>query len=800
MVMARGTMWIRVTIAIAVGAIIGAVALNVWTQGFRYRGLAEERWDPRKAESSYAGSVSCRECHERFYKLWAPSHHGRAMQPVTAAFVKESLPPLAEPITIGASQFSVDLDQQQVIEEKDGKRTAYPMLHAMGGKNVFFFLTPLDRGRLQVLPLSYDVRREEWFDTTGSMVRHFSEEPDSAIDWRDPLLTFNTACYNCHVSQLDKNYDASTNTYHTTWREPGINCEACHGPGEEHNRVCREVPKGTVPRDIKTVRWGDFTRQQTNDACAPCHAKMRQITPTFMPGDRFFDHHDLVCLEDRDFYPDGRDLGENYTQTAWLMNPCAQSGMLDCIDCHTSSGRFRQEEAPSTSCLPCHAQRVRKPETHSHHPNGPQTPTCVSCHLPMTEFSRMKRSDHSFRPPCPEASIRFKSPNACVLCHTDKTNDWAAAKVKAWHPTSHWREKILLEGALVDAARKRDWGRLPEMIAHIRSSSSESVVVTSLVRLLASCPRPEKWAAIRQCIKHASPLVRGAAAGALADDLQTPGSAEELLQALHDDVRLVRVRSVVALARYPREAIAPEHLVALKKAEEEALASFSAQPDAWHSHYNRGNYRSARGDQKAALAAYKQAIALRSDIVQPYVNASVISSQLGDLSASVSFLRKAHQAAPEHGAVNFNLGLALAEKGDKKGAEKHLRLAVKVEDTRAQAAYNLAVLVAGRDENEAIRLCRIAAKSDPGNARYAYTLAFYLAGRFPTEATGILEALIARHRSYADAWILLGRCYETTGNGKAASQHYLAMEKEPALPAEVRKLAGTRLTAVPKGQ
>ena len=28
----------------------------------------------------YTGSTSCRECHEKFYRLWAPSHHGLAMQ------------------------------------------------------------------------------------------------------------------------------------------------------------------------------------------------------------------------------------------------------------------------------------------------------------------------------------------------------------------------------------------------------------------------------------------------------------------------------------------------------------------------------------------------------------------------------------------------------------------------------------------------------------------------------------------------------------------------------------------------
>jgi hypothetical protein len=42
----------------------------------------------------YAGTGSCRECHEKFYQLWAPSHHGLAMQPITPTFLQTELKPL----------------------------------------------------------------------------------------------------------------------------------------------------------------------------------------------------------------------------------------------------------------------------------------------------------------------------------------------------------------------------------------------------------------------------------------------------------------------------------------------------------------------------------------------------------------------------------------------------------------------------------------------------------------------------------------------------------------------------------
>src|ERR1039457_2942958 len=97
---------------------------------------------------------------------------------------------------------------------------------------------------------------------------------------------------------------------------------------------------------------------------------MEPITDSYAPGDRYFDHFGLAALEDREFYPDGRDFGENYTLTGWLLNPCAKAGRLDCLHCHTSSGRFRLRDDPNASCLPCHEQRVRDVAAHSHHKPG----------------------------------------------------------------------------------------------------------------------------------------------------------------------------------------------------------------------------------------------------------------------------------------------------------------------------------------------------------------------------------------------------------------------------------------------
>ena len=52
-------------------------------------GLAQEEVPTDSA--GFTGSVSCRDCHERFYERWATSHHGLAMQPYTDEFARTNL-------------------------------------------------------------------------------------------------------------------------------------------------------------------------------------------------------------------------------------------------------------------------------------------------------------------------------------------------------------------------------------------------------------------------------------------------------------------------------------------------------------------------------------------------------------------------------------------------------------------------------------------------------------------------------------------------------------------------------------
>jgi tetratricopeptide (TPR) repeat protein len=743
----------------------------------------------------YVGSKSCRDCHERFYALWSTSHHGLAMQPYSAELARRLGEAGQKEVTVTGQRYRAEVSPAAgfviALSNRGGSR--FPIVHALGGKNVFYFLTPQDRGKLQVLPLAFDVNKKEWFDATGSMVRHFIGAEDRRIDWKDPLLTFNTSCYSCHVSQLSTNYDLKTDTYRTTWAEPGINCETCHGPAGEHVRLFSEAAPGKRPAALGLISNKTLTHQQRNDTCAPCHAKMMIVKSTFTPGSRYFDHFDLATLESQDFYPDGRDLGENYTFTSWRMSPCAKSGMLDCVYCHTSSGRFRfKNEDPNGACMMCHAEKVTNLTEHTRHKPNSSGSLCISCHMPMTEFARMRRSDHSMLPPAPAATIAFKSPNACNICHSDRNAAWADRYVRAWRKRDY-QKPVLYRAGLIAAARRGDWARLTEMLEYVTGAERDEVFAASLVRLLETCPNERKWPAIRKAAQDPSPLVRGAAAQHLGASLTTE-NRDALLQATRDEYRLVRVRAARSLAQYPTDQLSAEDRKSLDAASQELVASFQSRPDDWTSYFNLGSYYLDRNEPQRALASFEIAITLRPDVVMPYVNASIAQARLGRNAEAGSSLRKALEIEPESAAVNFNLGLLEAENQNLAEAEKYLRAALKANSAMAEAAYNLGVLVARDRLEEAIAWCRKAVALQPESLKYGYTLAFYLnEGGRTDEAIRQLQALIARHPENPDAWALLAAVLEKRGQVREAQAVYRKASNNKLLPERDRLLFEEKL-------
>ena len=674
-----------------------------------------------ESKRRYSGSSSCKECHPKFYKLWEPSHHGKALQPWSAE-VAEAIPPQSEAIEAEGHFYLAHITPERGwISDEKGKE--YDVIYTLGGKNYYNLLTLLEDGRLQVLPIFYNVREGIWENTTQSMLRHFDDgRTDAPISWRDSMLTFNAACFSCHVSQIDSNYDPETDTYATTWNEAGISCESCHGPASEHIRVCEAAPTNQPPENMELIGWWQMDREQRDSACAGCHTKGGPISEGFETGDRYWDHYDLTTFEHLDYYADGRDLGENYTMGSWELSPCVKQSDLACTHCHTSSGRDKHKDTPNNACLPCHQTRVDNPTAHTHHKNH----TCIACHMPMNPFGGMNQSDHSMRPPMPQLSIAVGSRNACVMCHEKKDSEWALQKINEWHPDFETKRAFELERALlVQAMKNGEWAKLPAVYTFIKNPDSDPLFVTSLIRMLPPGGDPTQHTILRRLVTDsAHPLVRSAAATALDAD-NIPEDRLPLFKALSDRYRLIRIRAAERLIALPPETVPKIYKDAYNAAVKEMWTAQNLRLDHWSSHYNAGNILMRQNRHTEATKKYDRAHQLRDDIPQPLINGAMAFANLGNLEEAESRLLKATHLPEPSPEAHFNLGLLYAEQNQMEKAEEALRKTLELQPENAQAAYNLSIMLAGRNYPETFRLLNQAIQASPGNPRYVETLAFY---------------------------------------------------------------------------
>jgi tetratricopeptide (TPR) repeat protein len=450
--------------------------------------------------------------------------------------------------------------------------------------------------------------------------------------------------------------------------------------------------------------------------------------------------------------------------------------------------------------MPCHEKLVNDAAGHGHHKAGSKGNECIACHMPMTRFAAMGRTDHSMRPPTPAATRAFKSPNACNLCHADRDSSWADEWVCRWYPRDYQAE-VLRRAALVDQARKREWKRLPEMLAELRKQGNDEVYKTSLVRLLSGCEDQSKWPVLLGLLQDASPLVRSSAVSALGSRL-TPEVLQALLAATADPSRLVRIRSAMALAALDAASLSSQRDRAnLQQAVADFMAAMHARPDDWSSHANLGNFYLEGNDFTAAAACFETATSLEPRQIGPLVNAAMAYSNLHQNDKAEASLLRALALEPRDAAANFNLGLLLGELGRWDEAEQRLRTALAANPQMAAAAYNLGVILARNSLDEAVVWCRKAHQLRPEDPKYAHTLAFYLRQKgSDDQAVDLLRQVIQREPLYWDAYWLLGEIYEGRRDFPKAVAVYGDALKRGQLPAALRRQLEAKLRAIESRQ
>ena len=254
-------------------------------------------------------------------------------------------------------------------------------------------------------------------------------------------------CDGCH----SVNYDIRTKTV-TEWN---VGCERCHGPGGDH------VKHQGRPNIVNPAR---LEHVGANDVCIQCHSQGQPLSNP-MEG-KYFDWPvgyrpglslvNFWKLEEHKLgettfthFADGT-AHKNRMQGNDFVQSLMYARGVTCFSCHDVHGTQHEAQLwkPTKEiCLDCHGPNTQNGphaltiEAHTHHKPGSPGSECVACHMPKVAqtIGDVNVRSHTFRFTTPGHTESLKIPNACNVCHADKTPAWSLEALKAWSDRSPWR-------------------------------------------------------------------------------------------------------------------------------------------------------------------------------------------------------------------------------------------------------------------------------------------------------------------------------------------------------------------------
>jgi hypothetical protein len=100
--------------------------------------------------------------------------------------------------------------------------------------------------------------------------------------------------------------------------------------------------------------------------------------------------------------------------------------------------QLRPELQGNASCTLCHQQAKYTSDVASHtfHRADSVGSECLNCHMPHTSYALFGAlRSHQILVPRVASSVRHGVPNACNLCHLDRTLEWTQQQLFTWYGT-----------------------------------------------------------------------------------------------------------------------------------------------------------------------------------------------------------------------------------------------------------------------------------------------------------------------------------------------------------------------------
>lgn len=465
-------------------ALLAAAALAGWRVAHALEAL-ETPVDRHGAP--FVGSRACARCHGDHQASWEASHHRRMTQEaregaVLGAFDGSTLAYGGYLATMdrsaeGAFQVTlrrmddeapsaagVPAEPADAIASGSRSRTTpaeitrWTVERVVGSRRHQQLLAREDDLWVR-LPIAWDVEEGRWMHMNGAFLTSDpegldGEAPIAFADYMRHAVRWNDNCVFCHNVGAEPR-PRDDGHWDTRVAELGVACEACHGPGGEHARTNadpfrRYVLHETGRADPTITAPTRLSAERATDVCGRCHGQ--RITADvgrylahgdpFVPGDDLADtshplaidtplHGDASAFAPR-FWPDGTARLTAYEQQGVLQDRCDAA----CGDCHamhdyaSPRGQLRADLEGDALCTQCHESLAGESAAQAHARH--EGVACVDCHMPRIVYGiRTIHRSHRIEIPHPLAQSEGGRPDACTLCHVDRSVAWAERGIGA---------------------------------------------------------------------------------------------------------------------------------------------------------------------------------------------------------------------------------------------------------------------------------------------------------------------------------------------------------------------------------
>ena len=430
----------------------------------------------------YVSSDRCQQCHVSQHKTWHASYHRTMTQVATPDTVfgefdgrKLDWPGGSCRVFRRKDQFWIEMDDPDESLTGVKKRIERPVVMTTGSHHMQVYWYPIGKQRsLGQVPVVYLKSEKKWIPRNAA----FLMPPDMGSG--PETSRWNATCLWCHTTRGRTRPVGGFNQplqlvgMDSQAAEFGIACEACHGPGDRHVRY----RNGKLPELVSDpiVHPNRISHQRASQICGQCHGltvshSRRHLELEAMDGSSFrpgealsasrwvvrYDQQTKQHLEQfgsgvsmltDSFWKDGMIRVSGREFTGLMESRCYSEGQMSCLSCHSmhppeeetrpllewANDQLKEGMDQDQACLQCHQESSYTGQSHTHHASQSTGSRCYNCHAPHTTFGLLKAiRSHQVSSPSVAESAQVGRPNACNLCHLDKTLQWTADHLKSWY-------------------------------------------------------------------------------------------------------------------------------------------------------------------------------------------------------------------------------------------------------------------------------------------------------------------------------------------------------------------------------